>query len=187
MKGKVRMLLIVVTTALVVGAGTWWAATRAGAGEPPPPPEPVDVALEPFTTNLRDGRVVQVALVLRVAGEEAAAELEHGHTAEVRHQVYRVLRGMTAADLAGAAGMDRLRQAVWAVLTGRGDPAAGTGTPGAAEPGSGAAPAGSTGGGGGHLPAGGPAAGSGGAGAAGPGAAGALPILDVLITDLIVQ
>lgn len=171
MKGKARLLLIVVATAVVAAAGTWWAATRAGAKEPPPPPEPVDVALEPFTTNLRDGRVVQVALVLRVAGEEAAQALEHGQKADVRHQVYRVLRGMSAADLAGATGMDRLRQAVLAVLTGQGD--------GAAETASGS---GSTG----YDPTSGPAAGSHGAGA-GRGPAGPLPIQDVLITDLIIQ
>ncbi|QIA26941.1 flagellar basal body-associated FliL family protein [Thermaerobacter sp. PB12/4term] len=164
MKGKLRLLLIVVVTAVAAAAGTWWAATRAGAGEPPPPPEPVDVALEPFTTNLRDGRVVQVALVLRVAGEEAAQALEHGRTAEVRHQVYRVLRGMTAADLAGAGGMDRLQQALRAVLAGQG----GGSGPGEGDPGAGSGlPAGS--GPGGHAPGGG------------------LPIQDVLITDLIVQ
>ena len=178
---------MVVVAAAVAAAGTWWAMARQGAAKPAEP-APVDVSLEPFTTNLRDGRVVQVTLVLRVAGPEAADELEHGRMADVRHQVYRVLRGMTAADLAGTAGMDRLRQAVWHALA---DPADG------AVPGQGQAPASdgtsaaaSPAGGGGAAAA---AAGSPGAeagAAAGPGAGVGglgLPIREVLITDLIVQ
>ena len=115
MKGKLKVALVVVITAVLAAGGTWWAVVRAGAGQPPAP-EPVDVTLEPFTTNLRDGRVIQVSLVLRVAGPKAAEELEQAHIADVRHAIYRVLRGLSADDIAGADGMDRLRQAIMAAL-----------------------------------------------------------------------
>ena len=179
MRGKLKLVLAIVVTAAVAALGTWLAVGRAGGGSPPPP-EPVDVALDPFTTNLRDGRVVQVSLVLRVAGAEAAEALENEHGADVRHQVYRVLRGMTAADLAGTAGMDRLRQAIWQALAAPAAPAAenetGSAGGGAQAPGAGA---GSSGTGAGEA-----------AGASGGGTGGAglgLPVLEVLITDLIVQ
>ena len=112
MKGGARLLLAVVLTALVTGGGTWW-AMRAGAGDKPPaPPAAVDVTLEPFTTNLRDGHVIQVSVVLRVEGERAREELEKAHMPDVRHSIHRVLRGLTAADVAGADGMDRLQRAL---------------------------------------------------------------------------
>lgn len=75
-------------------------------------PELVDVTLQPFTTNMRDGRVIQVSLVLRVAGPDTAQNLEQVRMADVRHAVYRVLRGLNAAEVAGSDGVDRLRQAL---------------------------------------------------------------------------
>lgn len=112
MKGGAKLLLVIVLTALLASGGTWW-AMRAGAGDKPPArPSTVDVSLEPFTTNLRDGRVIQVSVVLRVEGERAREELEKAHLADVRHSIHRVLRGLTAADVAGADGMDRLQRAL---------------------------------------------------------------------------
>lgn len=118
MKGRVKLALAIVLSALVAAGGTWWAMRAGAAQAPPPPPAPVDVSLEPFTTNLRDGRVIQVTVVLRVEGEKAREELESTRIADVRHAIHRVLRGLTAADVAGAGGMDRLRQALLEELQG---------------------------------------------------------------------
>ena len=110
MKGKFRVLALIVLAAALAAVGTWWWAGQRAHGDAPPPL--VDVALEPFTTNLRDGRVIQVSLVLRVSGPEAAHDLEQRRMADIRHAVYRVLRGLNASQVAGSDGMDRLRQAL---------------------------------------------------------------------------
>lgn len=114
MTGRGKLLLAVVLTALVASGVTWWAmGALAGEGNrAAAEPATVDIALEPFTTNLRDGHVIQVSVVLRVEGERAKETVEQAHLADVRHSIHRVLRGMTAADVAGADGMDRLQQAL---------------------------------------------------------------------------
>lgn len=110
MKGKFGVLALILLTAAVAAVATWWlVGDRSGRAMSP---ELVDVTLQPFTTNMRDGRVIQVSLVLRVAGPDTAQNLEQVRMADVRHAVYRVLRGLNAAEVAGSDGVDRLRQAL---------------------------------------------------------------------------
>ncbi|MBX5465402.1 MAG: flagellar basal body-associated FliL family protein [Clostridia bacterium] len=73
------------------------------------PPVAVDVGT--LTTNLSDAdppRLVQVDVVLEVGGQAAADQLKAAEPA-VRDAVLRVLRATSAAQLAGAQGMDAVR------------------------------------------------------------------------------
>ncbi|MDI3298186.1 MAG: flagellar basal body-associated FliL family protein [Bacillota bacterium] len=95
-------LLLAAAACALPGQGS---APAAKAG----PPVEVDVGT--LTTNLSDAdppRLVQVDVVLEVGGQAAADQVKSAEPA-VRDAILRVLRASSAAELAGAQGMDAVR------------------------------------------------------------------------------
>ncbi|MCL6520963.1 MAG: flagellar basal body-associated FliL family protein [Firmicutes bacterium] len=103
--GGVAALLL---AALLLG-GCNLPGKSSSAASKAEPPVAVDVGT--LTTNLSDAdppRLVQVDVVLEVGGQAAADQLKAAEPA-VRDAVLRVLRATSAAQLAGAQGMDAVR------------------------------------------------------------------------------
>lgn len=96
------------------------AAAPAPAPDAAADPGPV-VKLPRFVTDLADRdrqRFVDVTLSIKVRDEQAARTAEE-LMPQVRDAVLGHLRGRTAAELAGAAGKDRLAEALTELLNGK--------------------------------------------------------------------
>lgn len=117
-KGKLPLIIGLVVLLAAAGGGAWFFLFKGKGDEtaqqakPQAPKPPVFVPLDPFTVNLaadENQQYLQVAATLKVL-DQAASDTVKQYMPELRHKTLLLLSSKKPAEIASAAGQERLAE-----------------------------------------------------------------------------